>query len=81
MKGRSNEGSALSRKANKALRALGIVATVRSSGYGPNGMVSAEPAALMLAHLVLAEAGIEVSPIVTYHWGSQFYISRSAVSA
>jgi hypothetical protein len=76
IKARHNNGSALTAKANRALRAAGIEGVkVKSSGYLQGGTVSGSVAALILAQPVLEQAGLEVSPLATYSWGTQFYIA------
>lgn len=76
IKARHNNGSALTAKANRALRAAGIEGVkVKSNGYLQGGTVSGSVAALIIARPVLEQAGLEVSPLVTYSWGTQFYIA------
>lgn len=76
--GRQNNGSAMTRKCNQALRAAGLAnVKVKSSGYIQGGTVSGPVADLIVAQAVLA-AVVEVSPLSTYSWGSQFYIQAKA---
>lgn len=75
IRNRNNNASALTRKANAALRNAGIDGVkVKCDGYVQGGTVSGAVAALIVAQGVLAAAGIEVSPLATYSWGTQFYI-------
>lgn len=75
---RHNLGSSLTQKANRALRPYGCNVKVKSSGYMRGGTVTGDTASLMLAHLILGEtAGISVSAIMTYSWGTQFHLAFS----
>lgn len=72
---RSNNASALTRKANSALRNAGVEGVkVKCDDYVRGGTVKGPLAALIVAQGVLTAAGIEVSPLATYSWGTQFYI-------
>lgn len=78
---RQNNGSAMTRKCNAALRAAGLQnVKVKSSGYIQGGTVSGPVAELIVAQAVLADV-VEVSPLATYSWGTQFYIQPKGVSA
>ncbi len=65
---RSNVGSALSRKANKALKGRVESVKVKCSGYFDGGgeVRGKEIEALMSARQILVEAGITCSPIKTW---------------
>ena len=72
---RSKNASALTRKANTVLRDAGIEGIkVKCDDYLQGGTVKGALAALIVAHGALSAAGIEVSPLHTYSWGTQFYI-------
>ena len=78
MNARTNTGSALTAKCNRLLRAAGVDGVkVNSCGYGHGGTVSGSVAALVVALGVLQSAGLEVSPLTTYSWGTQFYVGFS----
>jgi hypothetical protein len=82
---RSNLGSALSRKANAALKGRIESVGVKSSGFArfAGGQVfnkadSKEIEPLMAARQILTEAGIVCSPInANAAWGPTFYIQFS----
>lgn len=75
IRSRNNNASALTRKANAALRNAGVDGVkVKCDNYVQGGTVSGTVAALIVAQAVLTADGIEVSPLATYSWGTQFYI-------
>ena len=79
---RHNNGSALTAKANRALRSAGITGVrVNSDGYCNGGTVTGSVAALIVARPVLEAAGIEASPLHIYSWGTQFYIKLAGSAA
>lgn len=77
IRGRTNNASALTRKARAALKSRVVSVTVKSDDYIGGGEVSGkEIEALMAARQILTEAGIECSRIHT-EWknlGPRFFI-------
>ncbi len=76
---RQNTASALTAKANRALRAASISGvTVKCVGYGkPAGTVSGPVANLIISRPVLEAAGIVLFPMKTYGWGTQYIIEAA----
>jgi hypothetical protein len=73
---RSNTGSALTRKARKALAGRVEAVTVKSDGYGHGGEVfSTEIESLMSARQILIDAGLTCTDIKIYKAiAPRFYI-------
>jgi len=74
---RSNRASALTRRANKALREAKIEGLkVKCDDFTHGGTVKGPLPLLIIARPVLEAAGLGVSELRTYSWGTEFYIAN-----